>query len=1234
MQLNQQILWRCLKAVIAMAGCAVCAFGGSFNTDFTAGLPDNAHIFGGTRPDGSSPYPVIEDGVLKLTFAAEKSETASMIIDDLDAGQVVGSFIAKFKLLIGEGTGADGFSFNFAPDLNDGGIEEEGSGTGLTVAFDTYDNGGGEAPAIDIKIAGQVVQHKKAQFLRANKFLDVTIEAKENGTLSISYGPNIVYSNVFGYVPTSGRFAFGARTGGSTDNHWIDDINITTTPLTGPYVKLARPSGENVSATPDIRIEIADGSTQVNQGTVKAQFDGEDVGANVSQNGGVTVVTYSPTALLASGTSHTLNITYTDSGGTARQAQTSFTIANYTLLPGSAALTASDVDTTKPGFQVRPVQAPQGANLPNTLARADAQLAGILIDPQTQQPYLNKAVAGPNGDGSYDEPAVIDYDTVGNHGNFQIDAAFPGLPGTEGNTDSSAEDITTYLELQKGFYTFGVNSDDGFRLTAGANPQDAFATTFASWDGTRGGGGDTVFNFVAEQAGIYPFRLVWENGAGDGTLEFYSVSPVDGPLTLINDASSANAVKAYRTRKSSGTLPAYVLTVSPQPGEQNVSKRPAIKAVLLDAGTQVVSSSVKLFLDGTSVNANVANNAGQTTVSYQQGAELPNLSTHTLRLVFSDNASPANVRTQDWQFTTARVLQVTGQWDFDQGDLRATIGTAMQYGDGPSGRVKDHTSFGTTTSFGIADIGGKPGKVMKYTRDEFEGVTDQNPHGYLMAHGMAPNGGGTKVNQFTMIVDMMIPDMHMGDSYNTVVKWEAVDDFNIDGSISIKANDIGGDNTGGIGISGQYTGDGVTWIKGGSWQRVAVVVDMAATIPNITYYIDGVKFGQMVNGDRWGFDQRHAIPPIVRLYGDGEGDNEVNTVYVNSVQFRDGTMTAAEVAGLGAASASGIPFPGRVGGQWDFDQGDLRATVGEDMQYGDGLTGRIKDHTSFGSTTSFGIPDIGGKPADVMKYTRDDFEGLTDQNPRGYLISHGLLPNGGGTKVNQFTMLVDMMIPDMHMGDSYNTVIKWEAVDDFNIDGSISIKANDIGGDNTGGIGISGQYTGDGITWIKGGSWQRIAVVVDMAAAIPNITYYIDGVKFGQMVNGDRWGFDQRHAIPPTVRLYGDGEGDNEVNTVFVNSVQFRDGTITAEQAAALGAASANGIPLVIPTGSTTENPRLKVAFSANSLTISWDSAVTGFTLESVGTLTSPQWSGVQGVNNNSITISAPAGTKFYRLKK
>jgi hypothetical protein len=410
-------------------------------------------------------------------------------------------------------------------------------------------------------------------------------------------------------------------------------------------------------------------------------------------------------------------------------------------------------------------------------------------------------------------------------------------------------------------------------------------------------------------------------------------------------------------------------------------------------------------------------------------------------------------------------------------------------------------------------------------------------------------------------------------------------------------------------------------------------VDMVADPGTITYYLDGVRFGQMTSGDRWGFDRRHAIPPVVRMYGDGEADNEVNTVYVNSLQFREGTMTDEQALALGAATASGIPIPPNpVKGHWDFEQGDLRATLGTDLQYGDapGETA-MRDHTSFGTTTSFGIPDIGGQPAKVMKYTRDENPPIPI-GPRGYLCQHGIAPNGGGTNVNQFTMLVDFMIPDLHQGDNYNTVVKWEAVDDWNVDGSISISANDIGGPNTGGIGISGQYAGDGTTWIIGGQWQRLAVAVDMVADPGTITYYLDGVRFGQMTSGDRWGFDRRHAIPPVVRMYGDGEADNEVNTVYVNSLQFREGTMTADQVLALGAATAAGIP--IPSTSNPTLPTLAFNRTGTMVTMSWNAANTGFSLESTASLSTPTWSPVPNVVNNSVTITIGAGNNYFRLKR
>ncbi len=128
-----------------------------------------------------------------------------------------------------------------------------------------------------------------------------------------------------------------------------------------------------------------------------------------------------------------------------------------TVILESVALPSSAVDRTKPGFVVRVFQA-TGAQLPNTLARTEDQIAGVLINPATGQPYENIAdLSLFNPDGTYTEEGVISYGST----------YFPGIPGTEFTTINIAMEAITYVELNPGTYTMVVNSDDGFRVTTG-----------------------------------------------------------------------------------------------------------------------------------------------------------------------------------------------------------------------------------------------------------------------------------------------------------------------------------------------------------------------------------------------------------------------------------------------------------------------------------------------------------------------------------------------------------------------------------------------------------------------------------------------------------------------------------------------------------------------------------------------------------------------------------------------
>src|SRR6266511_2802814 len=312
----------------------------------------------------------------------------------------------------------------------------------------------------------------------------------------------------------------------------------------------------------------------------------------------------------------------------------------------------------------------------------------------------------------------------------------------------------------------------------------------------------------------------------------------------------------------------------------------------------------------------------------------------------------------------------------------------------------------------------------------------------------------------------------------------------------------------------------------------------------------------------------------------------------------------------------------RVSGQWDFDDGDLRATVGQDLEYGDGVGGFMATQTSFNTTTAFGIPDIGGQVAKVMKYTRS--ETPPDNYVQGFAMHHGIAPNGGGTLVNQWTLITDILYPDLHQGDQYSPFIEIQNSTESDADLAVHEESPGVGG-----IGISGRYPGD----LTQGQWHRVVFAVDMAATPGVISKFIDGVKAADQTDADGSGLDGRFSLSDVAHLFSDGGHDNEVNTYYVNSVQIRDSKLSDSEVATLGGPQAAGIPHGQPSSA---QPKLTTTTGANgnSLTISWDDAASGYSLEGTGSLTNPNWSPVQGVNNNSVLVDTSTGTRFYRLRK
>jgi len=253
---------------------------------------------------------------------------------------------------------------------------------------------------------------------------------------------------------------------------------------------------------------------------------------------------------------------------------------------------------------------------------------------------------------------------------------------------------------------------------------------------------------------------------------------------------------------------------------------------------------------------------------------------------------------------------------------------------------------------------------------------------------------------------------------------------------------------------------------------------------------------------------------------------------------------------MAAALAVALVVPSAHGqtnvGQWDFAHSNLNATIGSvPLAYQDGPT---QAGTQFGPTSFFGIPLISGSNATVMSFPVSGASG-------GYAMpTTALVANGGGSLVNDYTIVMDVLFPASESQQVRPLV---------QTDNGVVTPDADLVIDTTGGIGAPpGPYTGS----ILPNTWYRIGFSV----TANEISKYIDGVSVGVDPTG---GVDSAFALSepgaPEPSGYAElfqNSTTNGAASGFVSSIQLWNDALSAGQMAALGAASGSKIPTNIPT--------------------------------------------------------------------
>jgi hypothetical protein len=203
----------------------------------------------------------------------------------------------------------------------------------------------------------------------------------------------------------------------------------------------------------------------------------------------------------------------------------------------------------------------------------------------------------------------------------------------------------------------------------------------------------------------------------------------------------------------------------------------------------------------------------------------------------------------------SQVTQRVGWWNFN--DSTNLVAPVLGYGL-PLELIGNHQ---VVQGFNSTDFAAKIG-VGSY---------------YKMKHQIAPNGGGTKVNEYTIQIDFKVEALGM---------WHCFYQTNI-------LNNDDGDcfiNTSGY-IGVWATNYSAYAVKVNEWYRLVISVDNGT---QYKYYLDGQLLN---NGTVQSVDERFALDSLLLMFADEDGED--NSIIVSEIGIWDRPLSAIEVYNLG-----------------------------------------------------------------------------------------------------------------------------------------------------------------------------------------------------------------------------------------------------------------------------------------------------------------------------------------------
>jgi hypothetical protein len=465
-----------------------------------------------------------------------------------------------------------------------------------------------------------------------------------------------------------------AQLANGTPPDQLDGIAVMTDPLVSTVISSPR----------DLLLTITDSLTaSAVPGSVEVRLNGQPITPMVTKDGRVTSVRYDIVAdtglFFTSGADYTLAMNFQTSTGGSFSTEQSFTIAPYSTIPASYALATAP---TTPGWVVSKVHqmiAARGPGDANSTANAEMQLAGGMLDAEGNPrqniaefpgplniggefstdiwwtPYVNWERAGSQINATGAQPDNFNANEPSGEPGTAAAAYFNSFtPGVELGATAEPENYVVetiaYIQLAAGLHRWGVNSDDGFKVTAGPGQPSPAGITLGEFNGGRGAT-DTLFDFVVEEAGYYPIRLLYWQGGGGASAEWFSVDLQTGQKILLGD-TQYYPNRAYQVFRN-GQGRARISTLRPSSGFTGTQPTGPIYVQITDGRT--TASNARLLINGQQVATGTK--AGTvTTINYTPETPLALGTTFSGQVVYDESGQSQPV-THNFTFTT-RALQL------------------------------------------------------------------------------------------------------------------------------------------------------------------------------------------------------------------------------------------------------------------------------------------------------------------------------------------------------------------------------------------------------------------------------------------------------------------------------------------------------------------------------------------------------------------------------------------------